>query len=153
MKLEAYINELESHIEKRDLLNPKVSKVDIAWHIDHSLKVVNGICQVLKDSDPKDYQYKFSLNRAVIFTWGDFPRGVAKSPKIVLPPEKIIKEDLIDQVAKAKELLTEFDQLPDNAHFKHFAFKTLNRKRTMRFLEVHTIHHLKIIRDIYRSSK
>lgn len=150
-KLIKHINELESYLPVMNQLNVKISTVDVAWHIDHSLKVINRIYDVLTKSDPRDYNYQFSLGRLVIFSWGDFPRGVAKSPKVVLPPSVVLKEDLITQLEMARKNISNIDDLPAKAHFEHFSFKMLDRNRTKRFLTVHTGHHVKIIRDIIRS--
>jgi hypothetical protein len=37
-----------------------VSNEDTYWHITHSLQVLNGIPEVLKNSNPSDYHPKFS---------------------------------------------------------------------------------------------
>ena len=37
-----------------------------------------------------------------------------------------------------------------NAYFRHLIFGYLNKKRTIRFLQIHTAHHLKIIKDILK---
>ena len=37
-----------------------------------------------------------------------------------------------------------------NAYFRHLIFGNLNKKRTIRFLQIHTAHHLKIIQDILK---
>ena len=89
---------IEEHllvIDKEDL---NVSKANIGWHIDHSLKVINSVSEVLKNSDPYQYKKKFNLLRIFIFILGYFPRGKAKSPKKVLPPEIILREDIEKQM-------------------------------------------------------
>ncbi|MFY0591071.1 hypothetical protein [Roseivirga sp.] len=148
--MEKHFDKIESLIPKRDSANLKISKSDVAWHIDHMLKVVNKIYDTLATSDPKQYKYQLSLSRPFVFLWGDFPRGIATSPKAVLPPEMIKDEDIYAQLEEARNKMAQLDDLPKKSFFYHFAFKNLNRRRTRRFIEVHTKHHLKIIRDILK---
>ncbi|OEK05531.1 hypothetical protein BFP71_09730 [Roseivirga misakiensis] len=149
--MDKHFDKIESLIPLRDSLNAEVSKSDVAWHIDHMLKVVNKIYDSLSSSDPTEYKYQFSLARPFVFLWGDFPRGIATSPKVVLPPDNINTADIYTQLKEARDKMDRFDELPKKSFFYHFAFKNLNRRRTKRFIEVHTKHHLKIIRDILKS--
>ncbi len=135
-------------IQFRDSLNTKVSEAPIAWHLDHSLKVINRIHDVLKSSDPTVYEKRFSLTRIFSFTFGYIPRGRAKSPAAVLPPKEIKTQDVLSQLEIARENLSDFENLDQNVNFIHPVFGQLNKKQSKRFLEIHTRHHLKIIRDI-----
>lgn len=146
--LDEQFSEIVDYIPQRDKLDTRVSKVDVAWHIDHSLKTINRVCEALKNSDPNQYNSNFSLSRLLIYTWGDFPRGVAKAPKHVLPPDTISTEDLYLQLKEAKKNLKKLEVLEADTHFKHPYFKVINKKQTKRFLKIHTKHHLKIVRDI-----
>lgn len=149
-KINQYINTLEAHIANHETNNPKVSKATIGWQIDHSLKVINNVSKALQSSDPNDYEKNFSFLGKVFFTLGIFPRGKAKAPKHVKPPEIILKEDLITQIEEAKINVKTIKGLNDNAFFKHPLFGHVNKKRVNRFLEIHTNHHLKIINDILK---
>ncbi|MEM8891269.1 MAG: DUF1569 domain-containing protein [Bacteroidota bacterium] len=145
-----HFDEIEALIPYKDSLNTEVSKVDVAWHLDHSLKVVNRIYQALESSKPEEYRYQASIVRWAAYSWGDFPRGIAKSPSAVLPPEHITTNDIYRQLAEARAKMEQFKALPKNSFYSHFAFKNINRNKSIRFLEVHTNHHLKIIRDILK---
>ena len=149
-KVSFAINTLEAHIENHSVSNPKISKVDIAWHIDHSLKVINNVIIVLQKSDPKSYKNNFSFLGKLFFKLGFFPRGKAKAPKYVKPPEVILKEDLISQIQLAKTNVETIVNLDKNAYFKHPLFGNINTTRVYRFLILHTNHHLKIINDIMK---
>jgi hypothetical protein len=48
----------------------------------------------------------------------------------------------------AKNNIEKMKHLPKNAFFKHPFFDHLNKKDTYKFLQLHTIHHLKIIEEI-----
>ena len=47
------IEKLIPFFEKKNL---KVSAVNVGWHLDHSLKVINSASDALKQSDPKNYK-------------------------------------------------------------------------------------------------
>ncbi|WP_452232317.1 DUF1569 domain-containing protein [Lacinutrix sp. MEBiC02595] len=149
-KINLAINTLESHLENHTISNPKVSKSDIAWHIDHSLKVINSVVISLQKSDPNTFENNFSFLGKVFFALGFFPRGKAKAPKYVKPPEVILKEDLITQLQLAKTNVSIIGDLDKNAYFKHPLFGHINKKRVSKFLVLHTTHHLKIIEDIMK---
>ncbi|MEL6652894.1 MAG: DUF1569 domain-containing protein [Bacteroidota bacterium] len=146
--LEEKLLEIESLIAQRDALDTTISQAPVAWHLDHSLKVINGIFSTLSGSDPAQYQSDFNFTRSAVFISGSIPRGVAQSPKSVRPPEVIVTEDIRKQLSEARSNLQAFTTLPEGANFEHPVFGNLNRKKSLRFLEIHTDHHLKIIRDI-----
>lgn len=144
------IKELENSIAFKDKRNDSVSKSNVAWQIDHSLKVFNLVCNTLVNSDPKLYSSKFNKWRLLFFNLGYFPRGKVKAPKFVRPPEIVLVEDLDSQINTAYQNIDNIKSANDYAHFKHFIFGVLNKKRTIQFLQLHTIHHLKIIREILK---
>ncbi|MBS9462448.1 DUF1569 domain-containing protein [Flagellimonas sp. 389] len=148
--LDKQFSEIEHYIPHKDSIDTLVSKVDVAWHLDHSLKTINKICEALEKSDPKAFKFNINLTRIAVFTYGDFTRGVAQSPKIVLPPKVIFKDSLYVQLEEASKNLVKIESLDTKAHFKHPYFNVLNKKQTKRFLKVHTHHHLKIIKDILK---
>jgi hypothetical protein len=137
-------------IENADIGDLKVSKGNVGWHLDHSLKVINGVSRTLKQSNPKEYRGEFNLLRFVIFIVKRFPRGKVDAPKRVLPPEIISKEDIRNQLVDAIKNVSEIALLDKNVHFQHPVFKQLNKKQSLKFLVLHTNHHLKIIKDILK---
>ena len=149
-KIYLLLNSLEAHIENHSVSNPKISDADIAWHIDHSLKVINNVIIALQNSDPNSYENNFSFLGKLFFKLGFFPRGKAKAPKHVKPPEVILKKDLISQIQLAKTNVETTVNLDKNAYFKHPLFGNINTTRVYRFLVLHTNHHLKIINDIMK---
>jgi len=150
MLLEKEFTEIERFIEEYNKQNIKISAKGIDWHLDHSLKVIIGVCGQLKKSDPSAYRWKFNAIRVFVYTFKFFPRGKGKSPKAVLPPENILKQDLKNQLFKAKQDINSIMSLPAKSHFKHPYFGFLNLKKTKIFLKLHTLHHLKICRDIIK---
>lgn len=144
------IAELKQHLEFEEKLVPEVSSTSVAWHIDHSLRVISTVCKSIAKSDPTEYRYKRNKNRTKIKLIGYIPRGLGKAPEAVLPNENIDKDHLLIRIEQCKELLVKFDQLESNAYFKHPIFGGLNKKNTKWFIKLHTKHHLKIIRDIIK---
>jgi len=144
------IKELESYIAVKNKRNDSVSTSDVAWQIDHSLKVFNLVSETLVNSNPDLYKGRFNKWRLLLFTIGFFPRGKVKAPKFVLPPEIITVEYLNSQLKLAYQNIENIKTANEHAHFKHFIFGVLNKNRTIRFLQLHTNHHLKIIRDILK---
>lgn len=149
-KVNTLLTSLETHIKNQSVSNPKISNADIAWHIDHSLKVINNVIIALQKSNPNSYKNDFSFLGKLFFKLGFFPRGKAKAPKHVKPPDVILEEDLISQMQLAKTNVETIANLEENAYFKHPLFGNINTTRVHRFLVLHTNHHLKIINDIVK---
>lgn len=146
--LKELLDETESLFPQKDFCNPRISSAAVAWHLDHLLKVINRVYETMKKSDPAEYKNDFKIARAILFAARKIPRGAAKSPKSVLPPKEISMDSLHEQLELARNYMKSIDQLDKNQHFKHFSFGFLNRSKTKTFLEIHTIHHLDIIKDI-----
>lgn len=141
-KLEAFI----PYFEKE---NSKISKSTVGWQIAHSLKVINGVIESLKTA-PTTKNVKRTPVGLLCLTLGYIPRGKGKAPKAVTPPVTITKEDIYNQMAVAKENLNQIDAIHPKATFKHLVFGVLSKKTTLKFLVVHTKHHLKIVEDILK---
>lgn len=151
MKLLPQLNALQQAIEHANKTNLNISEKGVDWHIHHSLKVINLTCNTLINSNPNDYKWKFNKLRLFIFTKGSIPRGKGKAPKAVVPPENIHLNDIQQELEQAHQLLEQVNKLPAKSNFNHPLFGMLHRKKALRFLEMHTQHHLHIIDDIIRS--
>lgn len=148
--LNTQLKEMESYFPYLDALDPRISKVNVGWHLAHGFKVINVVCNALKTSSPNNFRPGFNLKREIVFILGSFPRGKAKAPKAVIPEGEIKLEDLVDTLESAKRNILEYDALERNNYFDHPYFNQLNKIQAKRLLEVHTQHHLKIIRDILK---
>ena len=148
--LHQLLDEIEGYIPLKNHSNSSVSKGNIGWHLDHSLKVFNAVSEWTINSNPKDYERKFSFWRMVLFPLNYIPRGKVKAPKMVQPPATILDEDLQSQLRIAKHHISTLTNLPNTAYFKHFVFGKLSKKQTLKFLQMHTKHHLKIVEDILK---
>lgn len=147
-RLNKQLDELTSYTNKGNIINKKVSQKGTYWHIDHSLKVLEGIPEVLKKSNPKDYRPKFSFLKLVIMNTGYMPRGKGRAPKQVVPDGDVTKEQLLLKLEKVKASINGLKSIKKDKTFKHPLFGWLNLKDTIKFMGIHTHHHIKIIRDI-----
>ena len=148
--LENRLELLESYIPDFEQTNNAVSKASVAWHLDHSLKVINAVVKSMENSDPTSYQNNFKFLGKVLLRLGFFPRGKVKAPKYVRPPEVILKSAIIDQLAEARQNIKRIPTLDKRAYFKHPVFGNTNKFRVVRFLDTHTNHHLKIVKSILK---
>ena len=148
--LEPLLADIENAIQFRDQKDLAVSKVDVAWQLDHMLKVINRITDTLERSNPDAYSSSINAARTMSLTAGYIPRGRAQSPDVVRPPEIIITEDIYAQLEDARANINTLIALDKNANFEHPYFGQLNKGQAVRFLEVHTKHHLKIVDDILK---
>ncbi len=139
---------IEQLVSKRDAKNTQVSSASVAWHLDHMLKTINQISDRVIDSNPDDYTYNFNIQQVVVHTTGMIPRGAAQSPQNVRPPKVIQTDSIYIQLKDAKTKISKLISLDEDAYFEHPVFDNLDRDQTRRFLEIHTKHHLKIIKDI-----
>ena len=148
-KMHKLLDELEAEIKRGDQTEARVSKSGVFWHIDHSLRVIHGICKSLQKSDPAEYRYQFNKNRALLFPTGKLPRGVGRAPKVVVADHPHFEAAaLLEHLENCRKAWQDLENLPPKAWFKHPVFSNLNLRRSKRFLYIHTLHHLKIIRDI-----
>ncbi len=150
-KLTKLLNIIEAKIEYRNSKNIAVSKSDVAWHLDHVLKVINEITRVVKKSNPEDFKSNFNFKRILVFSIGKIPRGKARAPETVISVGEISLNDLNSQLEKGKTSIQELLKCTSKSNFKHPYFGRLNLKQTIRFLEIHTDHHLKIVDDILKN--
>jgi hypothetical protein len=67
-----------------------------------------------------------------------------------MPPNIIKIKDIVSQLIKARDSVEEIEFLEGASNFIHPVYGQLNKKQTKRLLEVHTRHHLKIVRDILK---
>ncbi|MEJ6674524.1 MAG: DUF1569 domain-containing protein, partial [Polaribacter sp.] len=120
--LEKELNFIKAHLNSLEKENLDVSKANVGWHLDHSVKVINSVFKGLQNSNSNEYKKEFNLLRSFIFTLGTFPRGKVKSPKRVLPPEIILKEDVENQLRLVTKNLESFNDLEKNSFFIHPLF-------------------------------
>ena len=147
-KLYTLLTELEKSIPHQALLNPQVSQVPVGWHIEHSLLVLNAIVSGLKKSRPAAYKPTFDWRRQVVLVLGVIPRGKIKAPAAVRPVETFNAASLQQHLYTTKANLESIGQLSPDHFFTHPFLGDFKLIPAVKFMQVHTRHHLKIIRDI-----
>lgn len=151
-QLQKLVNELETHVLNLEKTKPTVSSQNVGWHIQHSLLVITQIITALEQSNPKEYKWKFNFWRLVVMGRNKIPRGKGKAPSRVLPKEAITKELLVSTINNTKNRIHTLDSLERNHFFTHPFFGDLNLKPTVQFINLHTQHHIDIIKDIVFSN-
>ncbi len=146
--LNNHLSLIEGYVPSMNIRNPNISVASVGWHLDHSLKVINRISESIKSSNPNDFKKDFNIKRSILFILCYIPRKRGKCPKSTTPPNNILIADLKAQINVSRAHLGQIAMLDKNTHFKHFIFGNLSKVNTLRFLEMHTRHHLKIVRDI-----
>jgi hypothetical protein len=152
MLLKNELEEINRLIEDDDKTSTIVSQKGVYWHTDHLLKVIIGICNTLKKSDPDKYTWSFNFWRLFTLTTEFFPRGRGKAPKHTTTVGVVSRNELLAQIKIAENQLESIGSLPAKSHFLHPYFGNLNLWWSKKFLKTHTRHHLKIIREITASS-
>ncbi|AZQ44780.1 hypothetical protein [Nonlabens ponticola] len=148
-KLEAQIDELQEFYQMGDLSKAQVSKSGIYWHVDHCLRILEAVPQALASSTAVDYKPKNSFTKFLIMTTGWIPRGKGRAPKYVTPKKGNIPETVIEQrFENARQQVNTLKDLEADKHFYHPLFGSLTKKKAIKFLGIHTHHHLKILRDM-----
>ena len=146
----AQLQKIESLLPKVDVMNEKVSKASVGWHLEHLLLILNSSLKGLTMTDPKDYNPKFSLKKFVFLNFGLIPRGKIRAPKQFIPLEVPTQESILKLMSLAKERLEATTNLPEKSFITHPFLGDFDKKTTLRFLWLHTNHHLKIVDDILR---
>ena len=149
-KLETKVQELTQYLSAFDKIDQTISSASVGWHIEHCLLVIKQITATVAQSDPKLYKSKFNMSRFFVFLSKTIPRGKAKAPKVVIPTNEITLEALQESLANTYGAITYLKDCEENQYFMHPFFGQLNKKQTIKFLAIHTEHHLKIIRDILK---
>lgn len=146
--LDALLNKLELHLSNHEALHLPVSKSTIGWHIEHTLLTINGVVGAIQKSNPKEYIWKFSLIKIIILTTKKIPRGNAKAPKVVVPNSTFDRDELQQHLTTTRNKIKALELVSKDNYFEHPFFGKLKLKQAIRFLEIHTTHHLNIISDI-----
>lgn len=76
-----------------------------------------------------------------------------QSAKTAFPPAKLSEAELLYFLKASKEKIQKLSSLPKEKYFSHPYFGHLTLKQAIPFLQIHTEHHLKIIRDILKATK
>lgn len=140
---------LEKVIDRQETVKAVVSNGSVGWHIEHCLLTINLIHYALQKAEAQKYQRKISLSKILILAVGRIPRGRAKAPKVV-HPQIYDATTLREHIQKTKLTLEGLNHLHPKQYFSHPYFGDLQVQEAIKFLKIHTNHHLLIIQDILR---
>lgn len=147
-KIEIQLQKIESLLSKIDVTNDKVSKASVGWHLEHLLLILNSSLKGLTMTNPTDYNPKFSLKKFVFLNFGMIPRGKIRAPKQFIPLEVPTQESILKLMNLAKERLEAVKNLPEKSFITHPFLGDFDKRTTLKFLWLHSNHHLKIVDDI-----
>ncbi len=147
-RLFGYLKTIEGYIPYLEKENSEVSKVNIAWQLDHCLNVLISIPKALSQTKEKEIKPKPTISWYILGSLYWIPRGKARSPKIVAPEGELTEEKIRGKIKEAEKAFKALAVLNKNATFRHPYFGDLNKSKAIRFMGMHTHHHLKICRDI-----
>ena len=152
-KLLQVLNDFEKQAPLYLNNNKMVSEANVGWHIMHSCLVITSITEAIRKSDPSLYKKKFSWKAFLVLLLNKIPRGKAKAPKVVVPKAILNSDDLQEHLTKTRDAIKALEVVSKDHFFEHPYFGKLKLKETIRFLEIHTRHHLNIIEDIVNNQK
>lgn len=143
------LEKLESYKAQYHLKNEKVSMVDVRWHVEHSVLVFCRIIEGLAHSTPENYSPKFSVPKYYILLVGKIGRNKGKAPKATMP-NFTDENEMEGKIQLIRQRLHHIMDLHPNSFIDHPYFGHLNVKTSLKFLRIHTNHHLNIIEDIIK---
>lgn len=149
--IEKRINDLHEYIIHAEKQSNDISTVNVGWHIEHALLVIIKIIETVTKSEPSKYKWKFNWARIIVFMINKFPRGKADAPDIVKPNQHATP-DFESIFYQARKSIATLKQVQANNFFLHPIFGNLNKKNTFIMLDIHTQHHINIIKDIIKSA-
>ncbi len=130
----------------------RVSKWSVAEQLDHSCKVALSILRRLGEDGVKPSRGINFIGRMVLLL-GWIPRGRGETPTR-LAGKPCTAEDVARSLEKLERAVNELPadaaRSSRGAIVPHPKFGGLTPPQALRFLVVHTEHHLRIVRDIMR---
>ena len=156
-RLAALLVDLERIVAEGDgalrLRAPRVSAWSVGQQVDHALRVMNRSLAAVLEPGTAPARGINLAGRVILFV-GRIPRGIGKAPAAAQGQESPVSE-LEEFLAAARRRLDAARRLDDRLRdrrpvLRHPYFRGLTRAQALRFLAVHTDHHLRIVADIRR---
>jgi hypothetical protein len=134
----------------------RVSRWSVGQQIDHLQRVARGGLRVLEAARPP-LPRGINLVGRTLLGLGWIPRGVGKAPAQVVPADAPPLAELAERLPPLRAdfagACCDENLLGSRTPvFRHPYFGGLTPREALRFLVVHTEHHLKIVRDIRRAA-
>ena len=153
-KINQQLEKIYSIVEGGDKFEKEISNWSVYKQLEHILITKKKVTKAIIEKQQVEEKKPRTFISYIVLTIGYLPRGKAKVPKIV-EPKGVSQNELRNLLNDTKANLSKLDNIDykniDSVVENHPYFGGLNSKEWLRFLEVHTNHHLKIIRDIEKS--
>ena len=128
----------------------RISLWNTEQQLEHATQVLARVLTKLTNETTEPFESPLKPIAKLMLFLGHIPRGRAQAPDYVRPHKRPPGE-ILELIESTKQLLTEIQvgkrQLT-SAGFHHGLLGYFNQKQWLRFLIVHTDHHLRIVRDI-----
>ena len=147
-ELNVLLNQIESYIPYCERFNSDVSTVSVGWQLEHALLVLDSVSDTLEASNTSDYKFIFKPIRYVIMNLKTMPRGKGKSPDRVRPINEFDEKSLQEHLKTTRSKVEKLKGLDKRKYFAHPYFGNIKLNSAIKFLGIHTKHHLKIVADI-----
>jgi len=151
-RLEKEFAALHDYARKSTLFRPELSAWTIGMHVEHTAKVIHRISNALAASTSPAPKAKWSLARFFVLTSGRIPRGKGKAPEPTIPNHALSGEELLKMLDEAQRSVLIAEKVDRGCWFTHPRFGVLKRDQALRFVRIHTRHHLQIIKEIAQAS-
>jgi hypothetical protein len=140
--------QIEKLIKEEDALNEDVSKWFVHNHLEHILRANSSILDKILDERPIVEKKSKNFFAYVMLLTGSIPRGKGESPDF-LQPKNIGTELMLRELNDIREKINRVDLKKGSVLVEtHPYFGTFSINEWIRFMRIHTEHHLKIIQDI-----
>jgi hypothetical protein len=139
---------------------PEVSAWSPAHHLHHvalaNAHIFSDLSKAAEAETPDAPEGRINAMGLKILTLGRIPRGRGRAPREVSPPDDLARAGFEAAHARSRSafeaLEPHLDALPGlKARMRHPFFGKLNAPQWLRFLLVHTRHHLAIIEDVAKA--
>ncbi len=149
LAIEQLTNTLVSYVPMLTNKKTSVSAWSVGEQLHHTLLVNESILTKIMANESVEGKPTTLIGRIILFL-GVIPRGKGKAPKIFVTKQLTEKEvnTLITQQLTTIAILKNIDNTTLQCSFPHPYFGLLTTKQWLRFIQIHTNHHVKIIRDI-----
>jgi hypothetical protein len=138
-----------------------VSKWGVAQQTHHCAlalaRIARGVEGLIANPQPGSGTGQKHPQADTMLAAGAFPRGVAKSPDFLIPPDAPDAGETRALLQAAKPLWDALEKrgadiTASKGTFPHPILGDFNGVQWVRFMGLHTAHHLKIVRDILAAS-
>jgi len=146
------LDEMEGSLPRASATDDTVSGWSVGQQIEHTLSALSAMSVALRRGRNEADGRRPNRFLALVLESGTIQRGRVKAPSAMLPSDHPDKKNLQRLILKTRNRISILGGLPPQASFVHHILGPMHRDEALQFMSIHTEHHLKIIRDILRTS-